>query len=286
MSTSTEQIGGVPTTTVRILSPDADALVLIIPGNPGVATLYRPLAEQLVARSGGRLSVAVASYAGHVPGHRAPGGFFTLADQLAHQRAFLDLLPPTGTVHVAGHSIGAWLTLSVLDGLPEARRGRGFLLFPTIERMAETPAGRRMSPLFGPLRRPAVGLTRVIRRLPGRDALLLTALLGGVPEAERSELLAGILSLSPDSFHNVLQLAGEELATVTALPEALLLRHASRLTLYYGSADRWNLPGMPRGVASRFPEAEVIRCDRGIPHAFMFGGSAAMADLIAQRLHS
>lgn len=286
MPVCTEDIGGVPATTVRLLSPSPEALVLVIPGNPGIATLYTPLAEQIVARAGGRVSVAVAGHAGHVPAHPAPGGFFTLAQQLAHHRAFLATLPPAPVVHVVGHSIGAWLALSVLDGIPEPQRGRGFLLFPTIERMAVTPAGRSMSPLFGPLRRPAVALSRLIRRLPGRDRLLTRALLSAVPPEERADFLHGILQLHPTSLHNVLKLAGEELATVIERPDALLARHARRLTLYYGQPDAWNLPDMADGVASRHPEAEVIRCTRGIPHAFMFGGSTAMADLISARLHS
>jgi len=286
MSVCTEEISGVPVTTVRVLVPDPDALILIIPGNPGIATLYTPLARQLVAQCGGRVSAAVAGHAGHVPGHPAPGGFFSLADQLAHHRAFLATLPPAPVIHVVGHSIGAWLALSVLDGLPVAARGRGFLLFPTIERMAVTPAGRRMSPMFGPLLHPAVMLSRLIRRLPGRDRLLTRALLSAVPDAERADFLHGILQLHPASLHNVLRLAGEELATVIDRPDALLSRHAKRLTLYYGQPDAWNLPDMADGVASCHPDAEVIRCAHGIPHAFMFGGSTAMAALISGRIHS
>ena len=127
-------------------------------------------------------------------------------------------------------------------------------------------------------------LSRLIRLLPGRDRLLEQALLSEVDPEERPVLLEGILRLSPASLHNVLQLAGEELATVVDLPEDLLERHSDRLTLYYGSADRWNLPGMPRGVQERFPLVEVVRCSAGISHAFMFGGSAAMAEFVAQRL--
>ena len=286
MHVDTVSINGVPAGTARVLSPDADALVLIVPGNPGVAQLYVPFIEHLAALGGGRLSVAVASHAGHDPGHRAPNGFYSLADQHAHHLAFLAQLPATTTVHLVGHSIGAWLALGLLDALPAERRGRALLLFPTIERMALTPAGQRMSPMFGALRHPSVLLSRLIRLLPGRDRLLEQALLSAVEPAQRSVLLEGILRLSPESLHNVLQLAGEELATVVELPEGLLKRHASRLTLYYGSADRWNLPGMARGVQERFPLAEVVRCSAGISHAFMFGGSAAMAEFVAQRLQS
>ena len=93
MPVSTESIRGIPTHTVRFLAPGADSLVLIVPGNPGVAQLYLPFARRLAALGEGRLSVAVASHAGHAPGHAAPSGFFTLADQHAHHRAFLDTLP-------------------------------------------------------------------------------------------------------------------------------------------------------------------------------------------------
>lgn len=286
MLVDSQSINGVPAGTVRALSPDAESLVLIVPGNPGVAQLYAPFIDHLVAHGGGRLSVAVASHAGHDPGHRAPNGFYSLADQHAHHLAFLEQLPATPTVHLVGHSIGAWLALGLLDALPEQRRGRALLLFPTIERMAQTPAGRRMSPMFGALRHPSVLLSRLIRRLPGRDRLLEQALLSAVAAEDRPVLLEGILKLSPESLHNVLLLAGEELATVIDLPEVLLERHAARLTLYYGRADRWNLPDMPRGVQERFPAAEVVRCSESISHAFMFGGSAAMAGFVAQRLQS
>ena len=283
---TTTPIAGIPTSTIRHLAPDATALVLIIPGNPGVAQLYAPFAAHLFSLGSGRLSVAVASHAGHAPGHRSPDGFFTLADQLAHHRAFLDTLPAAPVVHLIGHSIGAWLLLSLLDGLPEARRGRGLLLFPTIERMAQTPNGVRMAPLFGSLRLPAVQLSRLIHRLPGRDQLLERMLLSDAPIEERPGHLEALRQLAPDSLHNVLCMAGEELQTVTDLPAALLSRHARRLTLYYGTADRWNLPGMARHVAERFPEAEVVRCAAGLSHAFVLDGSEAMAAFAWERLQS
>ena len=107
MIADSESINGVPAGTVRALSPDAESLVLIVPGNPGVAQLYAPFIEHLAARGGGRFSVAVASHAGHDPGHRAPDGFYSLADQHAHHLAFLAQLPAATTVHLFGHSIGA-----------------------------------------------------------------------------------------------------------------------------------------------------------------------------------
>ena len=284
MAVTTDSIGGVPSTNVRLLSERSRTLVLVIPGNPGVARLYEPFAARLFALGQGALSVAVAGHAGHAPGHRpqAADGFFSLADQHRHHLAFLATLPPSPMVHLVGHSIGAWLALGLLDSLP--KRGRAILLFPTIERMAQSPAGRAMAPLFGAARGPTILLARLMRRLPGRDRVLLRTLLGRVSPEDRPGMLEGILQLDADSLQNVLRMAGEELATVTELPQALIRRHTERLTLYYGAADRWNLPGMADEVRSRFPDTEVVRSTDGPPHAFMLDDSAAMAAFVHARV--
>ena len=277
-------INGIPTTTVQVFSATAEALVLIVPGNPGVARLYLPFARQLAALSQGRLNIAIASHAGHTPGHPAPQDYFSLADQQAHHLRFVDALPSAPVIHVVGHSIGAWLALGVFDALPAARRGRSILLFPTIERMADTPAGRRMAPLFGPLRQPTLALARLIERMPGRDWLFASSLLAQTPRDERPTLRTGLLELSAVSMRNVLLLAHEELATVVDLPEARLRKHAPNLTLYYGHDDPWNLPDMPAGVKARFPAIDLVRGHQGLSHSFMFGGSAPTAKFVADRL--
>ncbi len=277
-------IGGVPSTTVQIFRPQADALVLIVPGNPGVARLYLPFAQQLSALGQGRLNIAVASHAGHAPGYPAPHGYFSLADQRAHHLRFLDALPEASVVHVIGHSIGAWLAQQGFDAIPPARQGRAILLFPTIERMADTPAGRRLSPLFGPLRKPAHRFAQLIQHLPYRDWLLAGGLLAQTPASERPPLRQGLLELSAQSVHNVLLLAREELATVVDLPAALLQQHSPRVTLYYGHRDPWNLTDMPDGVKARFATIEIVRDREGLSHSFMFGGSDAVAGFAARRL--
>ena len=227
----------------------------------------------------------MAAHAGHTPGRKPTiGPFFSLADQLTHHLRFWTTLPDVPTVHVVGHSIGAWLGLHVFDALPPEQRGRGLMLFPTIERMAQTPAGRRMAPVFGPLRHPALWLAHLLERMPQRADWLERLLLNEATEAERPQMRAGLLELSAASMRNVLLMAQEELATVTDLPTLPLERHAERLTLYYGQDDPWNLPGMAEGFGDRYPKATIVRCTRGISHSFMFGGSTMMADFVAGQL--
>lgn len=52
-------------------------------------------------------------------------------------------IPQDAHLHLIGHSIGAWMVLNLLkDNDVEKRIQRCYLLFPTIEYMAETRNGR------------------------------------------------------------------------------------------------------------------------------------------------
>ncbi|MEM7678646.1 MAG: alpha/beta fold hydrolase, partial [Myxococcota bacterium] len=235
MSIEVLSVGDVPTTAVRFISASAKALVLIIPGNPGVARMYLPFVQRMHATAEGRLSVAIAGHAGHAPGHPSPKGYFGLDDQLEHHRRFLASLDSierhvrddqSSVVHVVGHSIGAWLGLKLFDTLPTHRRGRAFLLFPAIEHLAKTPSGRRMSPLFGSMRSSTVAFARLLRNLPGRDWFLSRYILYEARPEVRALMLEGLLEISGTGLNNVLRMAKEEMDQVADPPEALLRRHA------------------------------------------------------------
>jgi len=55
-----------------------------------------------------------------------------------------------------GHSIGAKICVELVKRYKERNNAAAYLLFPTLERMAETPQGRKMWPILGPLRRPVI----------------------------------------------------------------------------------------------------------------------------------
>lgn len=87
-----------------------------------------------------------------------------------HKLHFINNYVPNDVeLHLIGHSIGAKICLELLSRLAsesgENRRASAYLLFPTLERMAETPNGRRMWPLLGPLRKPVVLAASLIHRL-------------------------------------------------------------------------------------------------------------------------
>ncbi|MEL7372031.1 MAG: hypothetical protein AAFN74_24110, partial [Myxococcota bacterium] len=193
-------------------------------------------------------------------------------------------LPEHPIVHVVGHSIGAWLGLKIFDGLPAARRGRSFLLFPALEKLAETPNGRQLAPLFGVMRSPTVAFARLLHHLPGRDWFLNTFMLYEARPEVKALMLEGALEISGTGLNNVLRMAKEEMEQVVACPEDLLQKYSDVLSIYYGEADPWNLPDMPERMANRFPSAEVVRCPHGFSHSFVFDGSRQMADFVAARV--
>jgi len=282
---SVHSVDGVPTQVIRCTAPGADELVLVVPGNPGVARFYAPFAEHLFRLGAGRWSVAVASHAGHAPAHPPPeDGHFSLDAQIRHKLDFLDTLPPHQTIHLVGHSIGAWIALAVLDRLAESKRGRAVFICPTLERMAETPNGQRLSPLFGRYRRLGLGAARLIHGLPGRERLLRRVLLAKTPAEEKGTMLRAALDLSPPAINNVLGMADEEMRDVVALPEDLLRTHGPRLCLWYAPEDPWNLPGMAEAVAARGLGAEVVVGPSSLRHSFVLFGSREEAEFTAGRL--
>lgn len=52
-------------------------------------------------------------------------------------------VPKDARLHLIGHSIGSWMILNMMkDELIAKRVTKSYLLFPTVERMAESPNGR------------------------------------------------------------------------------------------------------------------------------------------------
>ena len=82
---------------------------------------------------------------------------FTLEGQVNHKIEFIDKYIPDGVnLHLIGHSIGAKICVELVKRYKERNNAAAYLLFPTLERMAETPQGRKMWPILGPLRRPVI----------------------------------------------------------------------------------------------------------------------------------
>ena len=283
-------VRGIPTDVYRVgtSSSSSSKTVVVIPGNPGVSAFYIPFADQLFRLGGETIDVLVISHAGHSPPdkHR-----FTLDEQLTHKLAVIDQLISRDEEHrliLIGHSIGAFLLLRMLDSL-SPRFDRAFLLFPTLEHMAQSDAGQHFQRWYFLSRLVVPLLSRVLPYLlPCRwlQVKLVSFYLSDCPVNDRTILVNAVLDrlLHPLTLNNVLGMANEEMSVVQEREHRFIERHLPKLTFYYGERDHWVADDIPRRLKSIYPHGDIVLCAHQYLHAFVLKHSKQLANFVFSRL--
>ncbi|KAM4867993.1 lipid droplet-associated hydrolase isoform 1-T3 [Thomomys bottae] len=273
-------------------------LIVIIPGNPGFAFFYVPFAKALHTLTNRCFPVWIISHAGHVlphsnktilsspedPNAQEIKDIYGLDGQVEHKLAFLKThVPKEMKLVLIGHSIGSYFALEILKRAPELPVFHTFLLFPTIERMSESPNGKFATPLLCWL--------RYIFYVPGYLVLKLC------PEMIRtlfikmtlhlmnmkSELLPqGILH--PFCLANAAYLGAQEMMQVVKRDDETIKENLSKLTFYYGTVDGWCPVKYYEDIKKDFPEGDIRLCEKKIPHAFILDFSQEVAVIICDWL--
>ena len=264
----------------------SSSLVMVIPGSPGMAHFYIPFVDRLFELCDGRSQVCVVGQAGHSPGVAKEADslgrdWYSLEDQIAHKIAFLrEYAVGKNAVYLIGHSIGCYMILHMLDQLPEDVVKKAILLFPTIERMSETPNGQQQTPLFTTFRTMFVFVVWLLSFIP---AFIQTYILHRVfcksPSNQRHNFVRAIMNIgSPGSIYNILCMAQQEMQEVGALPVDIVRHHLSKLVFYYGVGDQWTLPHFCSDLQRLFPEGDITLCPHGYAHAFVLLASVPVAE--------
>ena len=177
----------------------------------------------------------VIGQAGHSPGvaKEKTGNngrdWYSLEDQVEHKLAFLERYArDRNSLYLIGHSIGCYMLLQMRDKLAEDRVKRVILLFPTIERMAETPNGIRQAPLFSTLRPLFIAICWLLSLLPlSLKTFLLnhSSRLSSSPPDQRPHFIQAILNLTTASWYNILCMAHQEMTEVSVLPVDTIRAH-------------------------------------------------------------
>ncbi|TKR80793.1 hypothetical protein L596_014801 [Steinernema carpocapsae] len=219
------------------LSEDAGdrTLFVMIPGNPGNEGYYAEFGRLLLEKFGDPNALFyTVSHLNHVPLPvelqiaKSPSGYerFRLEEQVEHKLQFCrEILPKSKRVLFFGHSIGSYMMLKIVpqlldDGVPISR---AFALFPTVERMAGSPNGRR---LFG-----------LLRFFDRNDWMtrIVAGVLEYLPATFKSFLCRFHLSSSPECIvssaselgystviRNIIHMSNDELENVCEFNEELL----------------------------------------------------------------
>ncbi|KAJ7341485.1 hypothetical protein JRQ81_005637, partial [Phrynocephalus forsythii] len=267
-------------------------LFLVIPGNPGFSEYYQVFIQTLYRGLKQQYPVWVVSHAGHC---QVPNGLkmteetdnsdiddvFGLRGQVEHKLSFLRKNVPNDVKLVLiGHSIGSYIALQIMNLAPDLEILRCVHLFPTIERMAQSPNGRILTPLLCHLRYILYMPMYLFTFLPERvKRFLVNYVLGDGCHEELK--MAALHMLNMDSLANIFYMASQEMRMVTKRDNSTIRNHLKKLTFYYGARDLWCPKQYYEEMKMEFPEGDIQLCERGIKHAFVLHSSEEMAEMVS-----
>lgn len=281
----------------RRLTSAHKLLFIVIPGNPGVVGFYRTFMQTIHRQCGYKHPVWAVSHAGHcVPpasmdlvedaSSAADSDVFGLKGQIEHKVTFIRRhVPPHTRLVLLGHSIGCYIILDLIRRQPELNVVKAVLLFPTIERMAQTPQGKVMTPVLCQLRYLAYLPLFLLSLLPERiKAGLVRLVLGRLPCLDPAVLQPTVELLAGDCAANAMYMGGQEMRKVLQRDNVAIKENLDKLIFYYGATDHWCPVQFYQDMKLDFPQADLRLCERGIRHAFVLDAASQVAHMVVQWL--
>lgn len=269
-------------------------VILCITGNPGLVGYYSHFLSTVHEHVGSDVPVWTLGHAGHdeppatstrkVPPLKGNETAFDLDAQVRHKAAFIRTYVPADVkIHLIGHSIGAWMVLELLklDDIRE-RVAHNYLLFPTIERMAETIPGRMLTqgilPWWWALRW-AIMLFNV---LPTFVAALLVSVYFWAVRIPLVYVGTTLKYLRLSVLSQILHLADDEMKRVCDPDVQTIARNCAKMKIYYGATDGWTPASYCEELKRLVPGLDAEICSRGVRHAFVLKSSAKMGRLVGE----
>ena len=282
-------INGIPTHIYQLgdLSLSSKSIV-IIPGNPGLGGFYIPFAHELYDLFNKNLSILIISQASHSPPLEH---CFTLNEQIEHKlKAIEKLLPLNQELILIGHSIGSYMLLKMLDKL-ENRLNRAFLLFPTIERMKESDAGKRFTrwyPILIYILPFLIFIINILFPFEWLKRKIISYYFSNSPPNDRKILIDTVLYdlLNPLTMKNILKMANEEMSVVNKRNDEIIKRFLNKITFYYGTNDHWVPNDIVKQMKTLYPKGDIIECTNRYLHAFVLRHSKELAKIVFQKIDS
>lgn len=273
------------------LNADHKEIVLLITGNPGLAGYYTTFLTRLHSRLG--TPVWAVSLAGHVlppltspyslPPLQKNPELYNLEGQVEHKLAFIEkFVPENMKIILIGHSIGAKMILEVLKNSDiRPRVIKGYLLFPTIERMAESPNGKLMTGVVKHIVPVMLFLVWIFTFLPVLLKKILISVHFILRRIPTYHVAPTMKLLNPTVLGSVMFLALDEMEKVKGLDDESLRDVSDLLLMYYGTTDGWVPLEYWKDMAQNHPEVKCMVCEKRIDHAFVLRYSNEMADILS-----
>eukprot|EP01063_Lacrimia_lanifica_P024494 TRINITY_DN32391_c0_g1_i1.p1 TRINITY_DN32391_c0_g1~~TRINITY_DN32391_c0_g1_i1.p1 ORF type:complete len:316 (+),score=71.31 TRINITY_DN32391_c0_g1_i1:61-1008(+) len=276
-------------------------VIVVIPGNPGVARFYLKFAAALKKEVKGDPRVVCMSYAGH--GFAKRDGVFTVEEQVGFTHGLVGKIAeknPAARLHLVGHSVGAYVAVQVAGKFQAEGCGTRIAsingLFPTVEHIAQGTNARVWPVLLPGMRQIASGIGGAVGWLPQGLRRRAAGLFASTNDEAHLAIVADMADYS--LLHNILHMADSEFKAIKDICPVLLGPLASRCQFYYGVVDGWVQPYLvPRmrdtlaGLSDK-PVGDTVHHDgpkvvvdaTGAPHAFVLTHSDEVAAAIAPML--
>ncbi|KAK7573811.1 hypothetical protein V9T40_011002 [Parthenolecanium corni] len=267
---------------------DGENLILLIPGNPGLVDFYREFLKELHEKL--QIPVWAVSHLGHEMPPKSKNMHYThkynLQDQIDHKITIIrKYVPQNCKLFVIAHSMGAKITQEMLKEPDiEQRIATSFMLFPTVERIGDTPNARFVRPMIQYMGFPLVFLSLIFTCLPRvlRAFMLSSVFSTAYGAAPNHVVEAGLKLVQPTILGNVFHLFKTELNQIKELDVATLNKHKKKLKFYYGTNDGWSPLIFYENLIKNIPDMDAVVCQNGMSHAFSIRSAPVMAGLISQ----
>ncbi|KAJ5146026.1 uncharacterized protein N7515_000590 [Penicillium bovifimosum] len=320
-----------PNTFLTTTGPPSDekTTIFFVSGNPGLISYYHPflsllsrcLDEAKEKTSNVSFQIYGCSLGGFEitdessrPPSSTNGIDLDLEDQIRFVQGKLSALMQDNSNHQAGidkrqkviligHSVGAYIAMEILRRHREASPESDFdiiggaMLFPTVQDIAASPSGQKLTTLLSIIPRLAVVVGLFARLL---TFLLPTALLRAVvgfvmnnPPVHALDATCAFLK-SRGGVRQALHMAADEMRTITSdkwsddvWGAASAREPIAKLFFYFGRNDHWVADQTRddivavRGRKDGELGPTMVVCEEGLPHAFCLNHSDVMACKVA-----
>jgi len=220
-----------------------------------------------------------------------------LNGQVQHKLAYIaDHLPTRRRLILVGHSIGSYIILKMLSSKVDdsLSSDSGFhriikccLLFPTIERMAQSPKGRTVTPVMKYMHWVIPFFTYPLYYLvPSGLKRYMIERYFGVGRVTPCAIDATLKLASPGAIASCAYMGKAEMALVQEPDLETISNHVDKLFFYYGANDHWCPVQYYHEMKATFPRACIQLCNRDIDHAFVLRSSDQMADIVCDWLRA
>ena len=208
---------------------------------------------------------------------------FDLDGQLKHKLELINnYVDKQSNLHLIGHSIGCWLILELLrDNENLTMRLKSVnLLFPTLQKMAESPNGYFLNNILRKFHTFILFLYLVVSLLPTVIVNFLVTIYLRIFSLPTQYLKYILKFLNPKVGEKILFLAYNEMDTVKCLNYEALNKMKHLINIIYSSHDNWAPVSYIEDVHKYQPEIPMTEVN--IDHAFVLKSSEQVAEMVTQ----